>query len=278
MNPVGKALWFIESHSAADITLEDIATCAGVSRFHLLRAFNAATGLSIMRYVRGRRLTIAARQLAEGAADILAVAIDAGYSSHEAFTRAFRDQFGVTPEAVRRQGTLENIPLLEGITMSTLPHTTLHPPRFENGRLLLIAGIGARYDGEQSGAGIPAQWQRFAPYLGNVAGQVGKTAYGVCYNTDDAGNMDYLCGVEVSDFSALPPDFTRLRIPAQRYAVFFHREHISTIRATWHAVWNQWLPESGHQVADAPFFELYGEDFNPTSGNGGVELWVPLTK
>ncbi len=74
---------------------------AGVSRFHMVRAFAAATGLSVMRYVRARRLSEAARALADGAPDILALALEADYGSHEAFTRAFRDHFGVTPEAVR---------------------------------------------------------------------------------------------------------------------------------------------------------------------------------
>src|SRR4051812_44837511 len=101
MNPVGKALWFIESHFAEELTLDDIAHCGCVSRFHLARAFEAATGVPVMRYVRGRRLSEAARRLADGAPDILTVAIDAGYGSHEAFTRAFREQFGLTPEALR---------------------------------------------------------------------------------------------------------------------------------------------------------------------------------
>jgi AraC family transcriptional regulator len=54
MNPVGKALWFIESHFARELTLDDITNCGCVSRFHLARAFEAATGLSVMRYVRGQ--------------------------------------------------------------------------------------------------------------------------------------------------------------------------------------------------------------------------------
>ena len=57
MNPVGKALWYVESHFAGEITLEEIAAAAGVSRFYLTRAFGEATGRSIMRYVRGRRLS-----------------------------------------------------------------------------------------------------------------------------------------------------------------------------------------------------------------------------
>lgn len=69
MNAIEKALWFIESHFAGEITLDDIAKAGGVSRFHVTRAFDAATGRSIMRYVRGRRLTEAAKALSEGASD-----------------------------------------------------------------------------------------------------------------------------------------------------------------------------------------------------------------
>src|ERR1700719_227629 len=117
MNPAQKALWFIESHLAEGLTLDEIAGVAGVSRFHMVRAFAAATGFSVMRYVRARRLSEAARALAGGAPDILTLALDADYGSHEAFTRAFRDQFGVTPETIRAQGHLKKIDLVEPIKM-----------------------------------------------------------------------------------------------------------------------------------------------------------------
>jgi AraC family transcriptional regulator len=57
MNPVQKALWFVESHLREPIALEEIATHSGVSPYHLTRAFDAVTGHSIMRYVRARRLS-----------------------------------------------------------------------------------------------------------------------------------------------------------------------------------------------------------------------------
>ena len=66
MNPAQKALWYIESHLAEPLTLDDVACVAGVSRFHLVRAFASATGFSVMRYVRARRLTKAAQALAAG--------------------------------------------------------------------------------------------------------------------------------------------------------------------------------------------------------------------
>ena len=275
MNPIGKALWFIESHFGGEVTLDDVASIAGVSRYHLTRAFGEATGHSVMRYMRARRLTEAARALTNGATDILQVALESGYGSHEAFTRAFRDQFGCTPEQVRAQGRLDNLPLVEAIKMDETLMTNLEPPRFENGKLLLIVGLGERYTCESSKA-IPAQWQRFGPHIDNIPGQLGKVAYGVRCNSDETGNFDYVCGVEVSDFCDVPAEFARLRIPPQRYAVFRHRDHISAIRRTMNTIWNKWLPESGHEVADAPDFERYGEEFDPETGNGGLEIWVPL--
>src|SRR5579864_2002856 len=206
MSAVEKAIWFIETHFSGEISLDDVANCAGVSRFHLVRAFSVATGRSVMGYVRGRRLTEAARTLAASAPDILAVALDAGYNSHEAFTRAFRDQFGLTPEALRARGNLDGIELMEAIKMDETLLATLEPPRFENCKTLLIAGLSERYTAETC-ANIPAQWQRFAPHIGHIPGHVGRTAYGVICNTDDAGNTEYISGVEVSDFSRLPDEF-----------------------------------------------------------------------
>src|SRR6476619_7457946 len=119
MNPAQKALWYIESHLAGALTLDEIAAIGGVSRFHMVRAFAAATGFPVMRYVRARRLTEAARALARGAPDILSLALEADYGSHEAFTRAFRDHFGVTPETVRAATCVQKLKLQEPILMDS---------------------------------------------------------------------------------------------------------------------------------------------------------------
>jgi AraC family transcriptional regulator len=274
-DPVGKALWYIETHFASELTLDDIAGASEVSRYHLSRAFPEATGSAVMRYVRARRLTEAARRLANGAPDILAVALDAGYASHEAFTRAFRDLFGQTPEAIRRQGGLEGIELIEPLRKDPTMNAKLTKPRIENAPLLLVAGLSRRYSRETM-SGIPSQWQQFAPYIGHVPAQVGNSAYGVCTSADESGNLTYLCGVEVSAFDNIPDEFATIRIPQHRYAVFIHEGHISSIRVTWEAIFTMGLPELGAQVADAPEFEKYDERFDPRSGNGIVEIWMPL--
>lgn len=275
MNPINSALWYIESHLTADLSLESIATQVDVSPFYLTRAFQHLSGLSIMRYVRGRRLSVAARALANGAPDVLSVALEAGYGSHEAFTRAFRDQFGLTPEAVRARGHIDNLAIVEPIAMTHQQLTPLEPPRFEQGQALLIAGIAARYKCDNK-AGIPSQWERFLSYFGHIPEQIDKVAYGVVHNVDDSGNMEYLCGAQVRDFSRTPAELATLRISPQRYAVFKHREHVATITGTFAAIWGKWLPESGHQVVDAPTLEVYGPEFDSRTGQGGFEVWLPI--
>ncbi|MBX5461995.1 MAG: AraC family transcriptional regulator [Steroidobacteraceae bacterium] len=275
MNPVQKALWFVESHFAQEITLEDLASHAGVSRYHVTRAFSDATGQPLMRYVRGRRLTEAARALANGAPDILAVALEAGYGSHEAFTRAFREQFGVTPESVRARASVQSLQLVEPIRMDQSLLTDLAPPRIVDGSPLHLVGLSERYTCESS-AGVPAQWQRFLPYFGHIPKQLGNVAYGVKYNFDEAGNFEYLCGVEVPDFSDVPDNFSRLRVPAQRYAVFAHKRHISEIRRTWATIWARGLGDAGLEAVEGPELERYGEDFDAMRGIGTVDIWIPI--
>jgi AraC family transcriptional regulator len=280
MTPVQKAIWFIESHLAQTIDLDDVAQAGGASRFHIARAFPVATGWPVISYLRARRLTEAARQLADGAPDILSVALDAGYGSHEAFTRAFRDQFGVTPERVRAARDLETLPLVEAIMLDSTPRSDLPAPRLEDGRPLVIVGILQPIGAQDGGASIPSLWRRLIPHLGHIPSQVGgdlaNVTYGVCAHGDDQGNFDYLAGVEVREASDLPSDLASLRLPAQRYAVFRHAEHISTIRKTMRAIWTAWLPASGYEAADAPMFERYGPEFRPRTGEGGFEIWLPV--
>jgi AraC family transcriptional regulator len=275
MYPVERALWFIENRLDADISLRAIADSAGVSAHHLARAFAGATGSSLMRYARGRRLSEAARSLAAGAPDILAVALAAGYGSHEAFTRAFGEQFGMTPEECRSIGKLDHLKLVEPIRMDKSLLIDLDEPRFAESGEILIAGLGARYT-FAANQGIPNQWQRFAPHIGNLANQAGPETYGVCCNADNSGNFEYITGVEVRDFRDLPDDFATVRISPQRYAVFRHPGHVSMLRRTHYTIWNKWLPASSVKFTDGPSFERYGKDFDARTGAGTIEVWMPV--
>ena len=151
----------------------------------------------------------------------------------------------------------------------------LDPPRFVKGQSLLIGGLNESYTFETRD-NIPAQWKRFSPRLGKIPGQIGDTTYGVCWNYKPGCGFDYLSGVEVSDTTVLPEGLSHVHLPAQRYAVFTHKKHVSSIPDTLDAIWSKWLPNSGSEVVNGPSFERYTNEFDPQTGVGGIEIWVPV--
>jgi AraC family transcriptional regulator len=275
--PIEKAFWFIESHFAEAITLDEVAAVCGLSRFQMSRLFSSAAGISVTGYVRGRRLSRAAEALAQGAPDILAVALEAGYGSHEAFSRAFCEQFGLTPAELRARADLSGLALVEPLREDPKFSADLSPPRFATTGPLLIAGLGRRIDNGDF-AGVPALWQDFRPHIGAVPHQKGRAAFGlVARMASDGKDYFYLAGVEVSELSDLDDGLTGVKLPAQRWAIFPHEGHITTIVSTIDAIFCKALPAAGLVHGDMPHLvERYGEAFNPRTGAGGFEIWAPI--
>ena len=93
---------YIYEHIDEPLNREVLAAVAGFSVPHFHRIFTAQIGLNIADYVRGVRLERAARKLRIGAVDISEVALAAGYETHAAFGKAFKQQFGISPSAFRQ--------------------------------------------------------------------------------------------------------------------------------------------------------------------------------
>lgn len=148
---------------------------------------------------------------------------------------------------------------------------TFSPDRFVDGQPMLLAGLRRRHDFHAMHTGIPEQWQDFHA-LAAIPGRTGQNLYGVICGAD-AGGCEYLCGVEVVSLTELPADLGRMRVPAQRYAVFVHDGHVSTLRQTWQQIMD-WLPISNYVSAQAPDFEVYGPAYDTATGMGGTEVWI----
>jgi AraC family transcriptional regulator len=168
---------------------------------------------------------------------------------------------------------VDKIKIQEPLSVNQPNSTPLASPRLVAGEALLLFGLAQRCERVADPA-IPLLWSKFLPHFGQIQGQIGNTAYGAIYNSADPNNYDYLCGVAVTAFPAQPAEFTRLRIAAQTYAVFEHRDHISAIAATFKAIWEHGL--AGLQALDVPTLELYDERFDGRTGLGGLEIWVPV--
>ena len=151
----------------------------------------------------------------------------------------------------------------------------LSPPRIVHRPILRLVGLSDRYT-QDSTFRIPALWERFMAALGTVPGRVGERAYGASYNFDAEGGFDYMAGVEVASSAVVGGELSLLVIPDAPYAVFTHRGHISVIGRTWAEIQVHGLREAGLRAANAPAFELYDERFDALTGEGVVEIWVPV--
>ena len=278
MSAVLKTVWFIETRFRDnDLTLEAMAEHAGVSRSHLSRIFPVATGHQLSSYIRGRRLTEAARELAKGAPDILNVALDAGYGSHEAFTRAFREQFGLTPDDVRRRRSLDTLDLVEPLRMESADKVTLAPPVIEDRPAQRIAGFSDHITWKTMDT-IPHIWGRFGPYIPELGYNGPAPAFGVNGPMPEGSDgFDYFAGGPLAKGKELPPSLIEMTLPAGAYARYTHEGHISKIRASCEALFDA-LPALGRETDHRwfSFIEYYGPDFEPSTGLGTVELWVKL--
>lgn len=275
MSAIVRALWFLESRFPEDIGLDELARSTGLAPTYLSRMFPLATGYTISGYLRGRRLTEAAKALADGAPDILSVALDAGYGSHEAFTRAFREQFGLTPDTVRKRRSLDHLNLVEALRMEAAINIELDPPRIEKIPTMRLAALPGRHD-LNNPSGIPAQWNSFGPLVPGIEGVIPGAAYGVVGDMTD-GQFDYAPGVQITPDATVLSPLTVMTIPARKWARFTHKGHVSNVRATCAAIYGDWLPNSNAEQAEGlSFVEYYGPDFDPRTGHGTIEIWVGL--
>ena len=276
MSLAAKVLWMIERNLGNGLSLSDIADGCGVSKFHMARAFEARVGMPVMQYVRARRLSNAAERLAEGATDILSLALDTGYASHEAFSRAFKAQFDRTPEAVRKHGTTRELNMMNPASVpNTASARETIEPRIEKLGALKVVGLSRRQNLANAQA-IPGQWREFMTRYEEIDNKAETIPVSVTTDMDGEGNFSYLTGVVVSSAGTPPKGLVAQSVPAQTYAVFTHSGHTSEIPKTYAAIWDQWVPQSGKVVSDGPWLEKHLPTFNPRTGLGGIEIWIPV--
>ena len=154
--------------------------------------------------------------------------------------------------------------------------SSIEPTRFADGRPMLLAGLRREHAFADAPRSIMAQWSDFQR-LTPIPGHRGTDTYGVmCGAAPERGTFEYMCGVEVDSFDRLPEGMGRMRVPAQRYAVFPVDGGPGALPAMWDYVFNDWLPRSGFVSAETPDFEVHGERIDPRTGDGEIEIWVGI--
>lgn len=239
----------------------------------MARIFSSIVGPPVLDFARARLLGEAARLLADGATDILQVALAVGYGSHEAFTRAFGDPFGLAPEDVRARRSRANLPITEPIRMPDQPAKTTAHDRFVAGARMLFVAMRRCFRFEER-AGIASLCHAFGPHPGSI-NTIPGAAFGPCLAPADPGDevgFDNAPAFEVGSLTDLPEGLSGIRNALRAWPVLPHAGRVSTLGARCAAA-GQWLTVSGRQPADCamPMVERYGPAFDLGSGNGGCE-------
>ena len=103
---------YIRNHIHEPLDRETLASVAGFSIPHFHRVFSAQVGESAISYVRRLRMLRAGQKLRMGAVDITEIALAAGFDSHAAFSKAFKQHFGLSPSEFRQLGCFAATELL----------------------------------------------------------------------------------------------------------------------------------------------------------------------
>jgi AraC family transcriptional regulator len=152
---------------------------------------------------------------------------------------------------------------------------TLKEPRIQKEGELLFVGLSehVRYKDMQNIAG---QWERFmsSPY-GEIDHKLAEPPVGITTGSSDDG-IEYVCAAGVTKFGSVPKNCVKLTVPPATYAVFAHDDHVTQIRETYEAIWDDWFPKSGKTPVEASCFERHNDTFDPRTGNGGVTIWIPI--
>ncbi|AOS43018.1 Right origin-binding protein [Lacunisphaera limnophila] len=284
-----RSLDTIEQGLRRPLALHALARRAGFSLWHFHRIFAEHTGESLGSYLRKRRLTAAAGELARSDRSVLDVALDYQFESHEAFTRAFKAAFDATPSEFRRTGKLAWLRTRPEITparLHALPTQTTMKPRIVSLPALNLLGLSARFVPPLSPAAdnldvVPKLYERFCPLIPGLPAMLDQYIYGAArYPTDRAGanpdEREYLASINVAAGTKPKKPLVLWSIPAGTYACFTHRGPIARFGETIHYVFGTWLPRSKFIHGDGPNLDRQDERFGDGGPDSEFDFLIPV--
>lgn len=277
------ALVYIETHLLSEIEGKKLAEIACTSEYHFQRMFSFLAGLSLGEYIKRRKLTVAAEQLQRTSAKVIDVALDLGYSSPDAFTRAFVQWHGVTPSAVKRGAGIRcQTKLSFQIQMSggnTMNYKLVELESF------YFTGIHSRVSIQFEGVNpeVAALYQRLTPELiMSLKSQSNMEPRGIVSASlnfsegrmSEEGGLDQWVGVCSSQVPNEGSEY--FKVEAGTWAVFqVSGPFPETLQKTWGSIFAEWFPSSQFELRQGPEI-LWHEGPDTSIPNFRSEIWIPV--
>jgi AraC family transcriptional regulator len=275
---LSKVVDFIGKHLDDELTLTQLSDIACFSKYHFHRLFTAYTGLSLQQYIRWLRLKRAAHQLiVDKDQSIINIAIEAGFESHEAFSRAFKQTCGISPSEFRQNSSWQaweqppyQLPPQEDMKMNV---------EVKNLAARRLAVLEHRGDPKLVGDSVNKliNWAKAQPI--NLKPKAGE-AFGFAYDDPKltpAADFRFDLAITIPEQLNLKGEIIEKRLPAGRYAVAMHKGSRDNIGNTIYALYRDWLPNSGEELSDLPcIFCYYNFDHEVAETELLTECWLLL--
>ncbi|WP_329492343.1 AraC family transcriptional regulator [Kitasatospora sp. NBC_01246] len=285
LEQVNRAMEYVEEHLDGVIDVGELARIARTSEYHFRRMFSALAGMPLSEYVRRRRLTVAGAEVLAGERTLLDVAVRYGYTSGEAFARAFRAMHGVGPGEARRGGVvLRSQPrmsfrlVVEG--SSSMEYRIVEKPGFR------VVGRRARVPLVHEGVNpaIAAFIRGIAPeVVDRITALSDQEPDGVVSVTEffsdsreEGVELDYYHAVVAGADVVVPEDLDVREVPAGTWAVFSVTGAFpQALQEMWRDVYTQWFPSNPYETRPGP--EILRTRFL-ADGVAEAELWTGVER
>ena len=257
-----RTLVHIQRHLDEDLALDELGRVACFSPYHFHRIFRSMVGEPVQEHVRRLRLERAATRLKLQDQAVTDIAFDAGYDSHEAFTRAFHAMFGMSPSQFR--AAHKDAPESpSGVHYDST--SGYHPPDYGESPQVEIKTLSPRrivflrHKGPYDQVG--ATWGRLSAWAG-PRGLFGPSTQFIGISYDDpqitpVDKLRYDAAITVSRPVQPEGEIGVMEIEGGDYATLAHKGPYETLGRSYQKLLAGWLPESGRELRDCPCFEVY---------------------
>jgi len=281
-----RVLVHIQQHLDEPLPLEKLADVACFSPYHFHRIFTGMVGESVKEYVRRLRLERAASQLKLGSASVIDIALAAGYDSHEAFTRSFKNTFGRAPSQFRSARQVELAQVPSGVHYHAEPRAMRFRTLRQGGsmqveikKLKPMRVAFMRHVGPYQEVG--KTWEQFLTIMGKDGYLGGNPMMlGICHDDPEVtppAKIRYDACLTVDDDFQPSGEIGVQTVAGGEYAMTTHTGPYSQLGRTYSEFLGQWLPRSGRQLRNSPCFEVYVNDPQSTPPEELLtDIYAPL--
>ena len=286
-----QAITYIEDHLMDEINYEDVAGYVHISSYDFHRAFSLITGMPVGTYIRNRRLSLAGRDIHETNETITDIAFKYGYDTPESFTKAFTRFHGIAPKIARDKSSklvLFN-PLVIKLTLEGGRSMDYRIVQTNAKKFIALArSFKNEIINDDNNHEIPDFWaevqkNEMLKPIWMLRADGKRDLYGLCSPTEESSDtFKYGIGIIIDEDTATFDEkelekkgFCIWDVNPGTYVVFdCIGKDGDCIGETWKQFFNEFLPQTGYDVAEETDYELY---FDKES-NVFCELWIPIKK